>query len=157
MRVLGKEIYMFQRDYIQRMIEEAGDFVARLVGLRQANRFEELEKNLDIAFDSWFPFDRSVLLTIAPEDLPGYLVETAQLGHEHMTVLADLLREEAEYWFTVGKWDKGKHLLQGGLKILQYLNEAESDIFSFPRHEKIQGITLRLTQLADDPGAEESG
>ncbi len=138
---------MIQRDYFQRMIEEAAYVISRLMGLREAGRFEELEKNLEDAFAGWFPFDRSMILQTDPQELPALLMEAYGLQETQLTVLADLLREEAETWLAKGQTDRGQQLLRAGLSILQFLDGLDPDLYSFARVEKINRLNSRLEEF----------
>lgn len=136
---------MFKRDYFQRMIEEAGQVLAQLMGLRAMNRYEELWNTLDEIYASYFPFSRHVVGHTEPSALPDLLVNEYDVSEAHLTVLADLLREEAESWFDQGKWDKGRKLLRAALHLLIYLDEQQPDLYSFDRVRKIDTLRARLS------------
>lgn len=141
---------MFRRDYFERMIEEAGQVLARLVGLREAQRPDEALRLLDEVYEAYFPFPRHLIIHTEPTDLPGLLQETHHVSEPQLTVLADLMREEAELSFQRGQWDKGQHLLRGALALHESLDAQRPDLYSFARVAKIEELRKRLDEDEED-------
>jgi hypothetical protein len=138
---------MFQRDYLQRLIEEAGQVIARLAGLRERRAYEAALKLLDEVYDAYFPFSRHQIAHTEPEDLPG----TEDLSDDQVTILADLMREEAEIWFDQGQWERGQARLRGALHLLRELDAQQPDLYSFDRAATIAGLRKRIDEQGDHP------
>lgn len=141
---------MFRRDYFERMIEEAGQVLARLVGLREAQRPDQALRLLDELYEAYFPFPRHLIVHTDPADLPAMLQASYDLSEPQVTVLADLMREEAELCFERGQWTRGQHLLRGALALHLSLDAQQPDLYSFTRAAKIEGLRKRLEQGPDD-------
>lgn len=135
---------MFRRDYLQRLIEEAGEVISRLVGLRSEQRYQQALQLIDEVYDSFFPFSRHEMSHSSPEVMTSLVTETYRLSEEQITVLADLMREEAELWFDQGQWAKGQQLLQGALRLLKHLDFQQPELYSFERARKIDTLQARL-------------
>jgi len=131
---------MYRRDYLQRLIEEAGYVISRLMGLRTIGQHEDALQLIDEVYDSFFPFHRHEIMHTAAQDLPDWVVNTHRLSEEQITVLADLMREEAELWIDLGKWDRGQQLLRGALQLLRHLDLQQPDLYSFERARKIDTL-----------------
>ncbi len=140
---------MIERDFIMRMIQEAAQAIAALMGMRQGGQYDAMLQALGETYRAYFPFDGELLRNTEEEDflplvLQDYGVEEAMLG-----VLADLLQEEGQYWFYHGAYDKATANFKRGIWLLQYLNQKEKDLYSFERMNKLS----RLKDLLDQSHA----
>jgi hypothetical protein len=141
---------MFQRDYLLKLIEEAAFVLSRLVGMRQQSKLEEAQAYLDQIYDAYFPFSHGSILGLEAEDLIRTLQESEDLESDHLSILADLLREEAEMNFAQGKWDAGKQCLRQASAILHHLNADNPAFYSLDRMNKLAGIQKRLDEHSDN-------
>ncbi|MDX2247211.1 MAG: hypothetical protein SF052_10565 [Bacteroidia bacterium] len=135
---------MLRRDYFLKMIEEAGYVLARLLGLRQEGRYQEALELVNDIYKDLFPFDPDLVHHTKPEDLPDLLRNEYNLTEEHLAILADLLRAEADLWYDRGVWEKATLCLQRSLALIQYLDDAHPEEYSFDRIQKLAEITEKL-------------
>jgi hypothetical protein len=140
---------MLQRDYLLRMIEEASYVLARLMGLRTGGRYEEAFELINQTLRNFFKFKRELLHHTQPEDLPELLVRDYGLNDDQLSILADLLREEAELWNQKGEWEKMIASLKRALAILEFLNHKQQDLYSFDRVNKIDLIQKKINETRD--------
>lgn len=131
---------MYRRDYLQRLIEEAGQVISRLMGLRTIGQHEDALRLISEVYDSFFPFQHHEIQHTSPEALPDLMIHTYRLSEEQITVLADLMREEAELWFDQGQWESGQQLLRGALQLLRHLDLRQPELYSFERARKIDTL-----------------
>jgi hypothetical protein len=131
---------MYRRDYLQRLIEEAGHVISRLMGLRTTGQHEDALRLIGEVYDSFFSVTHHEIQHTSPEALPDLMANTYQLSEEQISVMADLMREEAELWFEQGKWGKGQQLLRGALNLLRHLDQQQPDLYSFERARKIDTL-----------------
>ena len=135
---------MLQRDYLLKMIEEAAYVLSKLLGLRTGGRYEEALELINQTLGSFFKFKRELLYGTDPEDLPDLLIRDYGLNDDQLTVLADILREEAELWNAQGEWEKSIESMKRALAIFEFLNKKQADLYSFERVNKISLIKDKL-------------
>ena len=136
---------MFQRDYLQRMIERFGELLQRLISLRLDNLPDEAEDLSNEVFDSYFPFPADKVRHTPLEDMSSFIAEYPDLTEDHWTILADLLKEEGERWYQKGEWEAGDASVKKAILILTYLNKTHPDIYSIDRQTKLNNWNKRLT------------
>jgi len=82
---------MFSRDYLIRLIEQAGDFLARIAGLERQGKFESGLREVERAYDALLDMDRT-LFNIAPSSTIADLLGPP----ERIRAIAQLVRAEAD-------------------------------------------------------------
>lgn len=81
---------MIRRDYIERMIQELGDALARAVGLARGGQHAEAERELDALYDRHVGMPRRMIERLELVSLG------AMLGNDKVAALVLLLETEAE-------------------------------------------------------------
>ncbi len=140
---------MLQKDYFQRLIEEAAEVLATLLGLRQQGNHHQAQTLLDESLASLFDLNGAMLRQTEVEGTMGLLLEEG-LEKPHLTALAELLREQAELSYGEGDWAAGDHALRQGLAIYDYLNEAEPEVYDFSRYNAYEAMLARLNEMKDN-------
>ena len=138
---------MIQRDYILRMIEEAAQAISALIGMRKGGKYEEMLKVLGETYRAYFPFDGELLRNTEEEDFIAYITKTEDVPEEMLGVLADLLREEGEYWFFQGQYDKSSANFRRAVMILKHQNKLEPGLYSMDRVQKLSVLEKLLDRL----------
>lgn len=87
---------MFTEDYILRMINQAVAVLARLAGLKAANRRQEARQAIDQALEILLGLDARIVRQMDDDGLLTVLTVGGQLDAERLAVLADILAAEAE-------------------------------------------------------------
>lgn len=87
---------MFTEDYILRMINQAVAVLARLAGLKAANRRQEARQAIDQALEILLGLDARILRQMDDDGLLAVLTVGERLDAERLAVLADILAAEAE-------------------------------------------------------------
>ena len=64
---------MFERDYLMRAVRQVAQVLARVLGLRQQNKQEEADRELDELYRGLVPFDRELLDLLDPQTLAAML------------------------------------------------------------------------------------
>ena len=130
-----------------RMIQEAADAIAALLGHRQGGKYEAALKLLGETYETYFPFTGELLRQTEEADLIAMILEEYCVDEQLLGTLADLIREEGEYWFEQGQYDKAKAALRRSMILLKYMNEQETEIYSIDRMNKLGLIEDRLEDL----------
>ncbi|MEM7658280.1 MAG: hypothetical protein AAF399_19295 [Bacteroidota bacterium] len=115
--------------------------------MRQQSKTEEALAYLEQIYDAYFPFTHGKLHHLDSEDFLAFLEENDHLETEHLSVLSDLFREEAEIWIAAGEFEKGKACLGKGIQLLEYLNQADPALYSFERMSNLTQWQRRLKGL----------
>lgn len=132
-----KKRNMLQRDYIQRMIEQFGELLKRVVSLRLEGKAEEALEEMDSVYDSYFPFEAALVRNTPIDEMDNFLADFPDLEEDHWSILAEILKEEAENSYSRGEWQAGDEAILKAIHILQHLNAADPLTFSFDRNNKI--------------------
>lgn len=138
---------MIRQDYILRLIEEAGVALAKLLGLRKERKIEESQDLIDRCYSGYFNFDTAFLNGVNSKDLLNWLLNEKELQEPQLKVLSDLLVEEAEVFLLIHDTEKAEDRLIKALLILEYLNQANTNVFSFERVRKMNEIQRKLDEL----------
>lgn len=96
---------MYQ-DYLLRMIQQLGGFVAGILHLRQGGRNEEALVAIGEGYGRFTGLSASLVHAISEEDLVQLLRARGGIDAERGLALAELLREEAETWDAMGREDE---------------------------------------------------
>ena len=138
---------MLQRDYILRMIEEAAQMVARLMGLRKQKRFDEALQQIEDNYRAFFKLDRQTLHLTEDNLLPEMLINEYELPAEMLGILADFLREEGEILYQQAKWEESSRAFHKALYLLEYVNDQNKEVYDFSRIHKMDGIIAKLSEM----------
>lgn len=130
-----------------RMIQEAAEAIAALMGHRQGGKYEAALQLMGETYDAYFPFNGELLRNTEEEDLIKLILEEYAVDEQLLGTLADLLREEGEYWYEKGQYDNAKAALRRSMLLLKYMNETETEIYSIDRMNKLGLIEDRLSDL----------
>ena len=90
-----------QRDYVLRMIQQLGEFLAKIAGARREKRFDDALREVDAALDGLFgPMKRTL------NDVDSATAASLLRAHEKVIAYAKLLAAQAEIYD-----DKGEALV----------------------------------------------
>ena len=82
---------MFERDYLMRAVQQVAQALARVLGLRQQNKQEEADRELDELYRGLVPFDRELL-----DVLDAQTLATMIRDPERIRAVCQLLAFEAD-------------------------------------------------------------
>ncbi len=91
-----KDKAMFTEDYILRMINQAMAVLARLAGLKAANRRQEARQAIDQALEILLGLDARLVRQLDDDGLLMALTVGDRLDAERLTALAEVLAAEAD-------------------------------------------------------------
>lgn len=97
---------MYQRDYIMRMIEQLGMFLTRILGLKEAEKFDAARMEIDQAGKILLGLDMSLIRVLSDEKIISLLQPTGSLDSGKCLLIAELLREEGGICECQGKEDE---------------------------------------------------
>ncbi len=87
---------MIRKDFLLLLVERAGPFMKKLIGLREAKRKEDAQAVLEEACRSLLNLDPRMVLALPAESLKGLLSIDQGQGPARCRVAADLLSAYAD-------------------------------------------------------------
>ncbi len=138
---------MIRQDYILRLIEEAGAVIAKLLNLRKAKKFDQAQELIERCYSGFFQLETASLNQKNGQELLNWLLENRNLQEPQLKVLADLLVEEGEIFQLIRDTEKAHDRFKKAFLILEYLNQANPQIYSFERARKIVEIQQKIINL----------
>ncbi|MBN1181045.1 MAG: hypothetical protein JXB49_02075 [Bacteroidales bacterium] len=137
----------FQKDFILRMIEMIGEFVALLLGLIKKGEIEEATKSLDNAYTTFLREDAAFFRNISINKLTDTLVQKHNYTNKHLEVLAGLFYAEAELRFAKEDWKRSREYYQKSLLLFDFVERADK-AFSMEKQMRREEINSRIEEIA---------
>ena len=81
---------VYQKDYILRMIEMIGEFIALLLGLLKKDDVQQAAERLDNAYRQFLKEDAAYFRIIPKEELTTKLLEEHNYTYGHLKILSEL-------------------------------------------------------------------
>lgn len=101
---------MFKKDYIMRMIEQFTNVVAKIMGLKAADKFEEIHLVLNEALYDFTGLSESALERLSYKDLINLVSGFEEINTVKCFILAELLKEKADTFASLGDVDQSNNL-----------------------------------------------
>ncbi|MCX6229011.1 MAG: hypothetical protein NTV75_07550 [Bacteroidia bacterium] len=137
---------MFQKDYILRMVEMIGEFIAVILGLLKRGDLEQAERILERGYMDFLRQDAAFFHSLSDEKLTIGLIEEHHYQHGHLSVLAELFFAEGELCDAQGKLNRAGKCYEKSLVLLEFL-EKEDRTWSEKREERITVIRKKIAAL----------
>ncbi|MCK5367093.1 MAG: hypothetical protein KAQ62_01030 [Cyclobacteriaceae bacterium] len=130
---------MIQRDYIMRMVEEFGKFLAAIVGLKREGNFGDALNKIDDVYKGMIDLEPKVLKSIDVDELLDFLQNEKQFDNLYLKMIAELLFEEGQIYHESGDPVSARNVLEKAKVLINYLMESDTT-FSFDWYEKLSLI-----------------
>lgn len=134
---------MIQRDYILRMVQEFAKFLAAIVGLRKEGKFDEALKKIDGVYQGMIDLDPTVVKSVDPDKLIGFLKNEKQFNVHYQKMIAELLFEEGQIYLETGDPVSARNVFEKAKILINHLMEHDNT-FSFDWYEKLRIIDESL-------------
>ncbi len=141
---------MFHRDYLQRMIERFGEMMRRLVSLRMEEMPDRALSLIGDIYEAYFPFSPDMIRHTPAEETAAFMEDYEELSEDHWTILAEILKEEGELWYSRGEWVRGDESLHKAIVLLEELNRSNPELYSFERNQKINSWRKKRDESEDN-------
>jgi hypothetical protein len=135
---------MVRRDYIMRMVEEFGKYLAAIVGLKLDGKPEEALKKIDTVYEGMIDLDPKALKSLSIDELLGYLQIEKKFNNHYLKMIAELLYEEGLIYSEIGDPISARNVLEKSKLLINYLIEEDST-FSIDWYEKLGIIDNTLS------------
>lgn len=130
---------MIRKDYILRMVEEFGIFLAAIIGLKKEGKYDEALKRIEDIYSGMINIDPTAIKSIDTAELLDFLQKEQGYDKHYLKMIAELLFEEGQMYFSKGDPISGQNVLQKSKMLINYLMESDKT-FSFDWYEKINII-----------------
>lgn len=130
---------MIRKDYILRMVEEFGKFLAAIVGLRREGKLDEALKKIDDVYRGMIDLDPIIIKSVSPEELLDFLQNEQQYNSHYLKMIAELLFEEGQIYVENGDPVSAQNVLGKAKILINHLMENDQT-FSFDWYEKLNVI-----------------
>jgi hypothetical protein len=130
---------MLQRDYILRLIEEFGKFLAAITGLRLEGKLEEALKKVDETYNELLEIDPKVVKSLNDDEVLGFFQEEKKYDNKQLNLVAELLYQEGMIYSEEGDPVSARNVLEKSKILINYLMENDST-FSYDWYKKLGEI-----------------
>jgi hypothetical protein len=137
---------MYQKDFILRMIEMLGDFIASILGLIKTGKFEQATTTLENAYYDFLKKDAAFFHSLPKERLTEDLINKHNYTNGHLEILAGLFYTEAELKYAEGKSAKSLETYEKSLLLYSFLDKG-TKTFSFDSKSRMALIQDKISEL----------
>jgi len=134
---------MYQRDYILKMIEMMGQFVAAILSKILKREFKEAEELLEESYNTLLKESAAKFTFIPKEKLTEQLISEYHFVDGHLEILAQLFKAEAELRLSQGNSDLSRDFFEKALILLEFVDN-NSKAFSLERKSEIADIRVKI-------------
>jgi tetratricopeptide (TPR) repeat protein len=135
---------MFERDYIMRMLTSFTAVVARLMGLKQEMKHEQVFVVVNETLEKYYRLNSKMIQALNDRDLLDLLSNNGELDNEKAITIAYLLKAEGESYEALGSTDESykRYLTALTLYIAAVQNDAVLDDINI--FHEIDDLLVRL-------------
>jgi hypothetical protein len=137
---------MYQRDYILRMIEMMGDFIAAVLHKLRKEDYPEVERMIENAYYDFLKQDAAFFRNIPIENLTAGLIQEHHFSHGHLEILGELFYAEAEMNYQSGKLRESVDYYKKSLTLLEFVLQ-QSDTYSIDKELRLSEMKQRINSI----------
>lgn len=141
---------MYQKDYILRMIEMLGDFIAAIFAHIKKKDFEKASELIENSYQTLLRTDASFFYNIPIKELTQTLIAEHNYTNGHLEILSELFLAEAELRFAEQKWRESLSCFEKAKIVIEFLEE-NSKTLSLHRQSNITLIAKRIKEIKLNP------
>lgn len=134
---------MIRKDYILRIVDEFGKFLAKIVGLRLEGNIEEALNEIDNVYEGLIDADPRVLKSIKANKLLDFLIKEKGFNNNYLRMIAELHYEEGLIYLENGDPVSARDVLEKAKVLMRHVMDNDSTI-SFDWQEKLRIIEEHL-------------
>ncbi len=138
---------MLTEDYIMRMISQALAVLLTALGLKKAGKYDEALQSFDQAIETLLGLNAHLVSQLDDGMLLDKLTFLGRLDVERLLVLADIYREQAEVYNTLGQTENGQFASQRSLRLYLETGLASQAELDHELVQKIEGLRKNLDPL----------
>jgi len=137
---------MYQKDFLLRMIEMLGLFVAEILRRIKKGDFQEATLLIDHAYQDLLKRNVIFFDKIPLRNLTDSLIQEYNYTNGHLEILSELFYTQAELNYAQNNQDESLKYYQKSLHLLNFVIE-ESKTFNFDKQTKLSHMRNRIAEL----------
>jgi hypothetical protein len=137
---------MYQKDFILRMIELFGEFLAAIMGLIRKGEYTRASEKIGRVYYDMLKEDASFFRSLPENDLTKTLLENHNYTNGHLEILAELFNAEAELSLAQGNKSGSLEFSRKSLILFEFV-DSDQKTYSLERLNKIETIRQRIENL----------
>lgn len=141
---------MFERDYLIRLLTQAGLVLGKAMGLRQEQKQKEALDLIDEFLGRELRLRSRLAMGLSDEDLLSMLSVTGTPNAESVAVVAALLQEEAELLSDLGQTEDSVPRMAKALRLYLYMLRQDMEIEGWNINERIDYLLSALSHYQLD-------
>ncbi|BBI35285.1 DUF6483 family protein [Cohnella abietis] len=141
---------MFERDYLVRLLTQAGLVIAKAIGLREQKKQKEALDIIDEFLGKELRLRSRLAMGLSDEDLLSMLTVTGAPNAESVAVVAALLQQEADLLADLGQEDQSVPRYAKALRLNIYLIRNNMEVEDWKVRERIVELIEALSSYEID-------
>jgi hypothetical protein len=137
---------MYQKDYILRMIEMMGEFIAGILGLIKKGELQQATQELDNAYFNFLKQDAAFFRNLEKDKLTTVLIKDHNYTNGHLEILSELFYLEAELLYTEVKHKESLEFYEKALILFKFVEQG-SKTYSIDKKARLPELQKRIEQL----------
>lgn len=142
-----KSVFMYQKDYILKMIEMFGEMLAGILAMIRKKQYKKASEAIENAYTELLQKSSAEILKIDAEDLQDTLQTKYNFSQQQLEILAGLLYAEAEMNLSEKKYASSKSDFQKSLIIFKFL-DSEQKTYSIEHQNRIKDIEGKIEEIS---------
>ena len=138
---------MLQRDYIMRMIAQLSAVLAKVIGLKSADKIEEKQQVLNEALHDFTGLSEATIERLSYRDLINLVGGDKEISPEKCYMLAELLKAKADIYFGLGDMERSFGLYLKSFNIYVKVMLSNNSIYMEPNQSTIDQTINRIKQF----------
>jgi hypothetical protein len=130
-----------------KMIEQFSDVLAKVMGLKSADKIEETQQVLNEALHHFTGLSESTIESLSYRDLINLVSGVKEINPEKCFILAELLKEKADVYASLDDMDKSFNLYLKSFNIYVEVMLSNNSSYMGPNHRTIDQIINIIKQF----------
>jgi hypothetical protein len=136
---------VFERDYLIRLLTQAGLVLGKAMGLREQNKQQEAIDLLDEFLGRELRLRSRLAMGLSDDDLLSMLSVTGAPNAESVAVVAAFLQEEAELLSDLGHTEESVPRYAKALRLNLYILRNQSEFEGWDVHKRVDQLLASLS------------
>lgn len=134
---------MYNRDYMLRMIEMLGEFVATILNLVRRGDFDAASRLMERVFQEMLRRDAAFFNSVSKESLTTFMLQEHNFTDGHLAILSELFYAQGELSEARGESEQAFQFYEKALVLLEFVIE-NSNSFSLDQDKKRELLQAKI-------------
>ncbi|MFC5406919.1 DUF6483 family protein [Cohnella soli] len=147
---------MFERDYLIRLLAQAGTVLARAAGLKDLGKPQEALQTIDEFMSRELRLRSRLALGLTDEDLLSMLSLTGNPNAESVAIVASCLQQEAEIYASLGEENESVPRFEKALRLTLFALRNGLEVEGGGTRERAQSMIAALEPYETEAGTKKA-